>query len=70
MKSAPAITLWAVVATSERSERIMTDTVRDTRKAAKQAYNGGPNQPDWYKQARKDGWVRLEKVTVSLEMTR
>lgn len=67
MIPAPAITLWAVVARSKRSEWIVTDTVRNTRKAAKEAFNGGPDKPDWYTRARKDGWVRLEKVTVSLE---
>ena len=67
MTPAEPITLWAVIARSKRTEWIIPDTVGRTRKAAREAYNGGPNQPDWFRNGQANGWLRLEKVTVSLK---
>ena len=66
MTPAQPITCWAVIGRSKRSEWIIPDTVRRTRKAAREAYNGR-NQPDWFRNGQANGWLRLEKVTVSLK---
>ena len=67
MTPAKPITLWAVIGRSKRSEWIIPDTVSRTRRAARDAYNGGPDKTDWFSVHRKKGWLRLDRVVVSLK---